>query len=331
MSGTFRAVVFPEPNRAELQEFPIRELQLGEMLVRTTASGISVGTEYLALCGEFPGQEFPAIPGYQSVGIVEQVADDVVKFKPGDRVTIGISETPEGYHFGAGVSHLSHAIISAGPTGYLKSGPVVIPDHVSDNSVSYMVLVSTAQMGVEMAKIRKGDLVAVVGQGILGQLVAQLCGTLGATVYTSDLSEKRVALSGEHSANRAFHLDVEEFDKELRAVQSKGADVVFETTGNTKVFERALTLARDWGTFVCQGHYPGQLTFRYVNAHGRHLTMVFPCGWGDIWDSIHAMDRGLVNIDPLITDVIKPEEAPAFYDRIARRESGFLGVVIDWT
>jgi len=331
MSGTFRAVVFPAANRAELRELPLRDPGPGEVEARITVSGVSIGTEYLVLSGQFPNQKFPCLVGYQSVGIVERVGEGVTALKAGDRIFVGSVAPPEGYHEGAGVAHVSRAIIPAAPGGTLHPGPIVIPPHVSDDAAAYIVLVGVALEGEQMAKVGRGDLVAVVGQGIVGQLVAQVCKSRGAIVYVSDLDPKRVELAAELGADRAFALDVPAFDKEIRAVQSKGADIVFDTTGNTKVLEQALLLARNYGTFVVQGHYPGSLVFRFVHAHWRHLTMVFPCGGANRWDAMHALDRGQVRVDPLIRQRVRPEGAPALYGKIAARSSEILGATIRWS
>ncbi|HPC44735.1 MAG TPA: zinc-binding dehydrogenase [Candidatus Latescibacteria bacterium] len=327
MARTFTAVVFPEANRAELREFPLRAPRKGEVLARVVVSGVSIGTEYLVLSGQFPNQKFPCLVGYQSVGVVEEVGEGISHLRPGDRITIGSSEIPEGYHEGAGAAHFSHAVIPAEPG---NDRAIIVPSHVSDDAASYFVLVSVAVEGIRLANVQRNDLVAVVGQGVLGQLVAQICRHNGATVFTSDLDPARVGISARYSAHRAFALDVPAFDEELRKVQKKGADVVFETTGNTKVFDQALTLARDYGTFVAQGHYPGNLTFRFVHAHWRHLRMMFPCGKGKTWESVETMARGIVNVDSLITHRVSPQDAPDLYAKIAARSPEILGATIRW-
>jgi len=330
MPKTFRAIVFPEPNKAEIREFPLPDPKPGEVQCRVTTSGVSIGTEYLVLSGQFPNQEFPCLVGYQSVGIVEKLGKGVTSLKLGDRIFVGAGALPEGYHEGCGVAHVSHANVPAVSVGGLLPRPIIIPPHVSDDGAAYAVLVAVALEGDEMAKVRRGDLVAVVGLGVVGQLIAQVSRTRGAIVYASDLEPKRVEVAKNLGAN-AFALDVPEFDKEIRKHQDKGADIVFETTGNTKVLEQALLLPRNYGTFVVQGHYPGQVVFKFTHAHWRHLTMVFPCGGANRWDAIQALDRRLVHVDPLITHRVTPEEAPVLYGKIAARSRDILGATIRWS
>lgn len=331
MSDTFRAIVFPEPNRAELREFPLPAPGPGEVRVRVTTSGISIGTEYLVLCGEFPSQQFPCLVGYQSVGIVESLGDGVTNLKPGDRVFAGAGHRPEGYHEGCGIAHVSHANIPALSTGGLVPRPIVIPSHVSDASASYGVLVAVALEGTGMADIKRNDTVAIVGLGVVGQLIAQVAKDRGANVFASDLDEKRVEIARKCGIDGAFTGSVEAFDREIRAHQEKGADIVFETSGNTKVLEQSLNLARNYGTFIVQGHYPGNLVFRFLHAHWRHLRMMFPCGGSNRRDAIDALDRGTCSADPLITHRVTPEDAPKLYGEIAKRSRDVLGAVIEWS
>jgi 2-desacetyl-2-hydroxyethyl bacteriochlorophyllide A dehydrogenase len=271
------------------------------------------------------------VTGYQSVGIVEKVGRDVKTVHEGDRITVGSWDVPEGYNEGAGAAHMSRAIIKTALSGSQMSGPDIVPPNVSDEAASYFVLISVAIEAMKMVDVKKNDLVAVVGQGMLGQIAAQLFRYAGATVYTSDLSPMRAELSEKCGAHKAFAMDVEEFDAEIRKVQDKGADILSETTGNTNVFANALKLAKNYGQVIVQGHYPGEMRFPFINAHHRHVKMVFPCGFGDSWDSIDKLAKGEVFIDPLITHHLTPDDVPDFYDAVAERSKDILGAVIRWS
>jgi 2-desacetyl-2-hydroxyethyl bacteriochlorophyllide A dehydrogenase len=331
MPRKFTAVVFPEPNKAELREFELADPGTGEVQVRITTSGVSIGTEYLVLAGTFPFQEYPCLVGYQSVGIVEKLGEGVTNLKLGDRVFVGDGAQPDGYHQGCGIAHVSHANIPAFAPGEFLPRPLLVPDHVSDAAASYLVLVAVALEGTTMANIQRGDTVAVVGLGVVGQLCAQMANSMGANVYASDLDSRRTDLASSLGASGAYAVDVPEFDAELRKIQAKGADVVMETTGNTKVLEKALLLARNYGTFVVQGHYPGNIEFRFTNAHWLHLNMVFPCGGASRFDAMQKLGRGLLDVDSLISHRVKVADAPDLYAEIAKRSSDVAAAVIDWT
>ena len=73
-----RMVVFPEPNRAEMREGELPALQEDEILVKVLYSGVSVGTERWILTNKIEGTKYPLVPGYQNVGIVEEVGNKVI-------------------------------------------------------------------------------------------------------------------------------------------------------------------------------------------------------------------------------------------------------------
>ena len=68
-----KAVVFTEPRQVEVRQIELPEGDRGDIVVRTLYSGISAGTELWSLTGKYWCTRFPTIPGYQKVGVVEQV------------------------------------------------------------------------------------------------------------------------------------------------------------------------------------------------------------------------------------------------------------------
>src|SRR5262245_48169155 len=150
-------------NRVVFQDFDIAQLEaqeiLGpardEVLVDVHFSAVSPGTETSILCG-WPGtpRRFPYVPGYSAAGIVVDAGTSVRGFAPGDRVA-------------GGLHHASRASVPAGTL-------VKVPDGVSLHDASFAVLGVISLQGVRKAKIQPGERVAVVGQGLIGQLARRL-------------------------------------------------------------------------------------------------------------------------------------------------------------
>ena len=64
-------------NRVEVGAIEIPAPQKGEVWVRVEWSGVSPGTELRCLRGEQAGQPgFPFVPGYNALGVVEQVGSE---------------------------------------------------------------------------------------------------------------------------------------------------------------------------------------------------------------------------------------------------------------
>jgi len=106
-----QALVFPEANRAEVQAYDVPELRLDEMRVRTEYSGVSQGTEMWAYAGKRPELKFPTVPGYQSVGVIEEIGPEVRGFTPGQRVLFLSSRLPDSLPPTWMGAHVSHALV----------------------------------------------------------------------------------------------------------------------------------------------------------------------------------------------------------------------------
>src|SRR5262249_8900712 len=164
---TSHKVVFTAPRKAELWPSELAEPGPGELLIETSRTLISTGTELTALSGEFPPGSmwaryvhYPWDAGYSNVGTVVAVGPEVDDFEPGERVaSMG--------------THATQVIRRAGPVW-------TVPERVSDEAGTFAVLAEIVMNGVRRGRIAFGESVAIVGAGLLGQLAAQLCQAAGA-------------------------------------------------------------------------------------------------------------------------------------------------------
>jgi len=324
------AVVIIEKGKAEVRKFPSRELCTHEVRVANTLTAVSFGTEHLVLSGQLHGCTFPCLLGYQGVGRIVELGPDVKGYAVGDRVCSGLSNyQPEGYAMGSGNGHMSHPIVSdKGDFG--QSELVRIPPGVSDEEAAYAWLGSVGMLGVLMANVQEGEIVVVVGLGIVGQFVAQICRARKAKVYACDLSPDRIKLAREYSADVVAG-DVAALNERLRADHPEGANVVIECTGNTKALDSSLDLAALDGRVVLQGHYPGQVSFRFIACHTKRLRLFCPCGWGDLQPVLRLMREKKMVIRPWIQKIFKLSEVPELYARLYRRDPELTSALIRWS
>ena len=163
MPTSGKRVVFPRQGEVAIEAFEIPVPGPQQILVRTTRTAVSAGTELTTLLGvssRFQG--FPAYPGYSHTGIVEVIGEGVTDFKVGDRVlTMG--------------HHQSHLLLDLAPDR--PGGPTYVehvPDSLSFDHAAFAILGSVALHGIRKAELQVGAGVAVFGQGIVGQIVVQL-------------------------------------------------------------------------------------------------------------------------------------------------------------
>jgi predicted dehydrogenase/threonine dehydrogenase-like Zn-dependent dehydrogenase len=265
----------PDSGAIRLIEMPAPMLGPGGVLVRTTHSVISVGTErtklefgrktLLGKALERPHEVRKVLEtaqregvlstvrkvrgrlaelsklGYSLAGVVEAVGEDVRDLEVGQRVAC------------AGAGYANHAERVFVP----KNLVVPVPDGVSGEAAAFTTLGAIALHGVRQAEVVLGDAVVVLGLGILGQLTVQLLRAAGARPIGIDMNASRVELAEQAGALGLLRsADVE--NAVLQATSGAGADAVIITaaTSSEDPIRLAGALARDRARVVVVGAVP---------------------------------------------------------------------------
>src|SRR5438128_78705 len=128
-----------------------------------------------------------AVLGYSGAGVIVDKHSTVSCFEVGDRVAYG----------GEGTGH--GETISVGENLVVK-----VPEAVPFEHACFATLGSIALNSVRIASISLGWTVAVIGLGLVGQLIAQLARLQGAAVFATDLKAQRVELAHRLGADHAL-------------------------------------------------------------------------------------------------------------------------------
>jgi len=334
----FRRIVFKEPKKVEIEEAELPEIAPDQILVKTRMTLISTGTELTMLSGEYPRgshwdniTKYPVYPGYSNCGVVEEVGENVQKFKVGDRVS---STAP----------HAEYAVIR-------EDRAVKVPDGISDEEATFGTLSATVMNSVRLANIKLGESVIIVGVGILGQLACQfsrLCG--GFPVIAVDLSRRRLEIAKKLGASATIQPRVEDARQRIMELtRGSGGDVVFEVTGNPKVIPWELSLVKRQGRLILLSSPRGvtELDFHdlvnwpsriiigtHTSSHPSHETPYNPWTWErNIQLFFELISAGLANVKDLITDRYKWTEAKQAYQRLLDplgERLQALGVILDF-
>ena len=186
-----KVVYFESKQRVDIREIEIPTMGKDEVLVRTEYSAISVGTERLCLLGKAATVDgtpvpFPFTPGYQMSGIVEKTGRNVRDIEKGDRV----------FSFGGkpGGGHMQYHVCQG-------SLLLKIPSDVTLKEVSYLSLAQVGHDGAMKPVIKDGDKILIIGDGILGQVTAQILNYRGARVILSGHHRNRLGLAENNSAD----------------------------------------------------------------------------------------------------------------------------------
>ena len=186
----------------------------------------------------------PFIPGSELAGVVDEVAEDVSDFAPGDRVF--------GSAFVGGFAE--QIVVSA-------AALTRVPDGVALRSAAaFGVAHGTAYHALRsVARVQPGEWVVVLGAaGGVGLAAVELAKVLGAQVLGAAAGPDRTAVCTDHGADAVVDYRAEDLKQRVKDITGGGADVVIDPVGGPFA-EAALRAMRWGGRFVCVGFASGEI------------------------------------------------------------------------
>jgi 2-desacetyl-2-hydroxyethyl bacteriochlorophyllide A dehydrogenase len=273
-------VRFTGPHTADVHPLDEPSLNPGQVRVRTIYSGISAGTELTAYRGSNPymnkrwdesnrmfveGEvsfDYPVEGwGYEEVGRVVEIADDVVGVVVGDVI------------FGTW-GHKTSARLS----GEYAAQRIMPPG--ADPIIGIFAHIGAIALNSILdADIHVGETVAVFGQGVPGQIVAQLARLNGAEVIAVDAIDARLDLSKRLGAAHTLNAT----DGESAAVRIKrltggrGADVSIEISGVYAALQEAIRSTAYNSKVICSGFFQGGGTSLVLGEEFHHNRINVVC------------------------------------------------------
>ncbi len=333
-----RAVEFPAKNHVVVLEEPLADspLQPSEVLLQNEVTLISAGTELARLAGIEPGMGFPARPGYAAIGRVAAAGSAVADFNVGDRVFYA-GKHCSAQRFEHGQSH---------QWGRLYP----VPDDLAPEDAVFVCLAQIAMIAPCVTQLDLHDTVAVFGLGIIGNLAAQLYQHMGARVIALDPVPSRCELA--RAAGIATVLDVPP-DQQIAALKEltggAGAHVTVDAAGHSAVVMNCINATALFGQVILLGTpraaLQGNLTDAFHAIHsnglvvrGAHMWRIPAMDVREVKKTVawsyrtlfDLMRNGVLNIAPLRSHCVPPEQAPLMYDGLRHHPDQFWGVVLDW-
>jgi predicted dehydrogenase/threonine dehydrogenase-like Zn-dependent dehydrogenase len=367
--------LFQNARTAEISvlDVPAPKLLAGCVLVQTAASLVSAGTERAS--SEFAGKNLvrkarmrpdlvrevlskigrdglmptvaavrsrldqPSALGYSSAGTVIAVGEGVADIIVGDRVAC------------AGAGHAVHAEFACVPHLLAAKIPA---GSVSFEEAAFTTIGAVALQGIRNADAKLGDVVAVIGLGLLGQLTVQILKAAGCCVLGMDISPDRAELALRSGADAVSTTAGNFHELCLQHSAGHGMDSVLITaqTASNDPVNLAAGVARNRAAIVAVGtvgmdiprrtFYEKELDFRVSRSYGpgrydvayEQKGIDYPIGYVR-WTENRNMDAFLklladrkFDLQPLITHRFPISRAQAAYDLITGKSEEFLGVLI---
>ncbi len=317
-----KAAVLYQPGEIKVVEMQEPEPGAGEVLIRIQACGVC-GTDHSLFVGGFPAT-YPVIIGHEFSGVVAAIGPGVKNVSLGDRVTVDPNRVCRRCEYcRMGSEHLCENLSSMGvhihgaDAEYCvmpESNVYQIPDSVSFEEAAFTEPLACAIHGLELAHVRQGDTVLVLGAGGMGNLITQLASQAGAAqVIVSEPIQFRRGKALENGATRVIDPFNQDVDAELRKIRRIGADVVFEVAGNLKLQAAAVYYARRGGQVVWFGCSPSdgkiEVNPYYINDAELNISGSFNNPFATA-RAVHMLGSKKVRVDNLISHHISLNAYP---------------------
>ncbi|ABC78477.1 bi-domain-containing oxidoreductase [Syntrophus aciditrophicus] len=344
-----------------LEEVPVPKSGLGQVLIKTTHSLVSLGTERMlvefgrasliqkarqqpdkvkqvldkiktegllpTLEAVFKRLNEPLPLGYCNAGVVVETGDGVSEFKVGDRVA----------------SNGPHAEYVCVPQNLAAK----IPDAVSDEEAAFTVIGSIGLQGIRLCQPSLGETIVVFGLGLIGLITAQLLNANGCRVIGIDLDPSKLAMARQMGCTT---IDPRESDTVAAVMQQTadiGADGVIITASakTDDVISQSARMSRKRGRIILIGvvglnlnraeFYEKELTFQVSSSYGpgrydenyEQKGQDYPIGfvrWTEKRNFeavLQAIASGLLDVKSLITERVRLDDFQKIYGSIGRSHS----------
>jgi 2-desacetyl-2-hydroxyethyl bacteriochlorophyllide A dehydrogenase len=333
-------VVFEKPMKVVLKETKVPKPGPKEVLIRTTTTLISTGTELSILTGKYirnPATiswiRYPYNAGYCNIGEVVELGSEVSSFRVGDIVA------------GKG----NHVQFFVADVGELDMGLIKVPKTVSQEEASFAVIAAGVLNSVRLSGASVGNSVVIFGLGLLGQfacLWSKFAG--GFPVIAVDVSSKRLEIAKENArVNFALNAKEKDVKQEIEKItQGRMADIVFEVSGNAKLIPQELELVKRQGKFIVLGsprekveldlHYLcNSPSKQIIGTHfGSAPEIETPYNqWTKIRNTklyIDLLAEKIISTKKLVTHRFSWKEAVKAYEFLVEDRTRALGVILDW-
>jgi 2-desacetyl-2-hydroxyethyl bacteriochlorophyllide A dehydrogenase len=258
-------------NRGDVRVTSVSDPRPGpeDVLIRVRACGVC-GTDNSLYQGDYPAS-YPVVIGHEFAGEVVEVGAAVRGLSAGDRVTVDPNRVCHACAYcRSGREHLCENLSSMGvhrdgadaEYSVMPATNVYrIPASLSYEAAAFCEPLACAVHGVDLAGVRLGDTVLIIGAGPMGNLITQLVSRAGAAnVVVSEPIALRRERAADSGATHLIDPARQDVGRELRQVQRIGTDVVFEVAGNSAAQASCVPLARKGGTIVFFGVSPQERT-----------------------------------------------------------------------
>ncbi len=344
-----RALVVSGPNDFALQDVERPVPGPYEVVCRVRATAIC-GTDPHIIRGEFPGfwpKDWPLTPGHEWCGDVVEVGPGAAElgWVPGTRVA-GTSHAACGYcrrcvegryniceNFGVEGLHAQYGHNAPGAYAeyVVQSVRSVfrVPDSLSDEEAAMIDPAAIALHTVMRGGQRPGDVVAVIGPGVMGLLVAECAHALGAGRVIVVGRGARLAKANDLGHETVDFTRADPVHAVREATDNLGADVALECSGAPEAVAQGVEMVRKGGRVAVIGIPLSEASLPMPRTVLDEIDVVgVRATAGEMPRAIELAATGRIRLRELITHRYSLEEFADAYTTFTERTDGALKVIV---
>jgi predicted dehydrogenase/threonine dehydrogenase-like Zn-dependent dehydrogenase len=274
----------------------------------------------------------------------------------GAGTVIAYGEDVEGFQVGQTVAYAAtgHAELAAPAINHV----VPVPDHVDLRHASFVTVGGIATQALRRADLQFGEVVAIYGLGLVGQLAARIALAAGCVVVGIDVNPKANALAKD--AGASFVVNPRDPDWKRQILDSTGkhgvdATIVCASSDSSEIINASMEITRRQGRVVIVGYvkldiHPKEFLYReidlrYSRAYGpgsyhtgyEKGRLDYPFGYvrwtenRNLAEVIRLISVGAISLEPLIGGVYDLDDVQSAFDAVQQGTLGGLAALIRYS
>ncbi|MFN6181544.1 MAG: MDR/zinc-dependent alcohol dehydrogenase-like family protein [Dolichospermum sp.] len=285
-----------ENNQLQLRtDIPIPKPPQGEALVRVLCAGIC-NTDLELIKGYYP---YTGIIGHEFVGVVEQGPEHLINQR-----VVGEINAACGYCRFCRSGQPTHCenrtvlgiVNRNGAFAEYLSLPIenlhIVPENVSTAAATFTEPLAAALEIQQQITLCEDDRVLVVGDGKLGQLIAQTLALTGCDLLVVGRHEDKLLNLAARGIKTAL----------ANTVKDRYFDVSIDCTGNPEGFNTARRALRPRGTLILKSTYAGNLSLDASALVVDEITLI-GSRCGPFVPALELLETKKVNVQSLIQGI----------------------------
>jgi L-iditol 2-dehydrogenase len=339
------AVLYGKEN-VRVEEVDIPPIGPDEVLVKVQVA-LTCGTDVKVYRQGFHARMIvpPAIFGHELAGTICQIGERVEQFEEGMRVVAANSAPCNDCLFcRKDLENLCERLLFNNgayaeyiriPGPIVKKNLLVIPEHVSFSDAALVEPLACVLRGLEETGVNRGDTVAVIGLGPIGQMFVRTAKLRGASVIAVGNRAAQIECALKMGADDG--IDASQTQDPVAAVKHLspgGVDVAIEAVGSPLTWQWGTGMVRRGGTVNFFGGCPSGSTVQLDTSllHYSEITMraTFHHTPYYIRRALQAIACGDIRGEDLITAEAPLRKLPEVFRDLASRNGDLKTAIVPW-